>query len=147
MTRFASPELDVRVLCSAGTYVRVLAADLGEALGCGAHLGGLRRTRSGPFVLDEAHDFERLEAAAADGTIDDLLLSPEEALGFPVLELSKDQRLRLSNGGDIAAGELHNRKPGTRISILGEGGDFLAVGEIRADHRLWPLRVLPPEPS
>ena len=147
MTRFASPELDVRVLCSAGPYVRVLAADLGEALGCGAHLGGLRRTRSGPFVLDEAHDFERLEAAAADGTIDDLLLSPEEALGFPVLELSRDQRLRLSNGGDIAAGELHNRKPGTRISILGEGGDFLAVGEIRADHRLWPLRVLPPEPS
>lgn len=147
VTRFESPELDVRVRCSAGTYVRVLAADLGKALGCGAHLGGLRRTRSGPFVLEEARDFAQLEAAAADGTFDELLISPEEALGFPVLELSREQRLRLVNGGDIAAGELHNRKPGTRISVLGEGGDFLAVGEIRADHRLWPLRVLPPEPS
>jgi len=146
-TRFASPELDVRVRCSAGTYVRVLAADLGEALGCGAHLGGLRRTRSGPFVLEEAKTFEKLEAAVERGTVDDLLVSPEEALGFPVLELSRDQRQRLVNGGDVAAGELHNRKPGTRISVLGEVGEFLAVGEIRADHRLWPLRVLPREPS
>lgn len=147
MTRFESPELDVRVLCSAGTYVRVLAADLGRALGCGAHLGGLRRTRSGPFVLEEAKGFERIEAAVEQGTVDDLLVSPEEALGFPVLELNRDQRLRLVNGGDVPAGELHSRKPGTRVSVLGEGGEFLAVGEIRADHRLWPLRVLPPEPS
>jgi len=147
MTRFDSPELDVRVLCSAGTYVRVLAADLGRALGCGAHLGGLRRTRSGPFVLAEAKSFEKIEAAVERGEVEDLLVSPEEALGFPVLELNRDQRLRLANGGDIPAGELHNRKPGTRVSVLGEGGDFLAVGEIRADHRLWPLRVLPPEPS
>jgi tRNA pseudouridine55 synthase len=54
LTRFESPELDVRVLCSTGTYVRVIASDLGTALGCGAHLGGLRRTRSGPFLLDSA---------------------------------------------------------------------------------------------
>ena len=145
MTRFESPELDVRVLCSAGTYVRVLAADLGKAVGCGAHLGGLRRTRSGPFVLEEAKTFERIETAIEKGSLEDLLVSPEEALGFPVLELNRDQRIRLVNGGDIPAGELHKRKPGTRVSVLGEGGDFLAVGEIRADHRLWPLRVLPLE--
>ena len=83
MTRFESPELDVRVLCSAGTYVRVLAADLGKAVGCGAHLGGLRRTRSGPFVLEEAKTFERIEAAVERGGLEDLLVSPEEALGFP----------------------------------------------------------------
>ncbi|MEM9176619.1 MAG: tRNA pseudouridine(55) synthase TruB [Myxococcota bacterium] len=143
MTRFDSPELDVRVLCSAGTYVRVLAADLGRVLGCGAHLGGLRRTRSGPFVLEEAKRFEQIEAALEEDALSALLVSPEEALGFPVLGLNRELRIRLVNGGDIPAGELHSRKPGTRISVLSEDGDFLAVGEIRADHRLWPLRVLP----
>lgn len=148
LTRFEAPELDIRVRCSAGTYVRVLAEDLGRALGCGAHLGGLRRTRSGPFTLDQARAFEDLEGAAADGKgIEDALIPPEIALGFPVAELDRDQLRHLRNGGDVAAGALHNRKPGTRVSVLDERGDFLAVGEIRADHRLWPLRVLPPEPS
>ncbi len=147
LTRFESPELDVRVACSAGTYVRVLAADLGAKLGCGAHLGGLRRTRSGPFALDQAKTFATCEKALEQDRLDDLLVSPEEALGFPVLELSKALRLRIRNGGDIPAGDLHTKKPGTRVSILDEEGEFIAVGEIRADHRLWPLRVLPEEPS
>ena len=147
LTRFEAPELDVRVRCSAGTYVRVLAADLGEQLGCGAYLGGLRRTRSGPFVLDQALDFETLEAAVEVGGVEDHLIPPAEALGFPTLEVSGQEQARLRNGGDVAAGELHNRKPGSRISVLDGRGGFLAVGEIRADHRLWPLRVLPSEPT
>ncbi|MEZ7979737.1 MAG: tRNA pseudouridine(55) synthase TruB [Myxococcota bacterium] len=147
MTRFDSPELDVRVLCSAGTYIRVLAADLGTKLGCGAHLGGLRRTRSGPFVLEQARTFETIEAAIEDGTVNDCLIQPEIALGFPVLALNGEQKARLGNGGDLPAGELHTQKPGTRVSVVDDEGTFLAVGEIRADHRLWPLRVLPPEPQ
>ena len=147
VTRFESPELDVRVACSAGTYVRVLAADLGTKLGCGAHLGGLRRTRSGPFALDQAKTFATCEKALEQDRLEDLLVSPEETLGFPVLELSKALRLRIRNGGDVPAGELHTKKPGTRVSVLDEDGEFIAVGEIRADHRLWPLRVLPEEPS
>lgn len=142
LTRFESPELDLRVRCSAGTYVRVLAADLGDQLGCGAHLGGLRRTRSGPFGDEDAIDFERLEKAAPE-EVDELLVPPEVALGFPVVRLDGPLLTRLSNGGDVPAGELHDRKPGTRISVVDDGGDFVAVGEIRADHRLWPLRVLP----
>lgn len=147
MTRFAPPELDVRVACSAGTYVRVLAADLGERLGCGAHLGRLRRTRSGPFTLDVAHDFERLEAACKEERVHELLVPPEEALGFPVQRVTGELRIRLQNGGDLPAGELHRAAPGTRVSILGGDGAFLAVGEIRGDRRIWPLRVLPPEPT
>ncbi|MGY8735968.1 MAG: tRNA pseudouridine(55) synthase TruB [bacterium] len=42
---------------------------------------------------------------------------------------------------------MHTQKPGTRVSVVDDEGTFLAVGEIRADHRLWPLRVLPPEPK
>ena len=145
--RYEPPELDVSVVCSAGTYVRVLAAELGRALGCGAHLGGLRRTHSGPFQLEAAHGFEALEEAAEAGRIDGLLISSVEALGFPILSVDGEQRVRIRNGGDLPAGEHHRLVPGSRISIVDEDGELLAVGEVRADHRVWPLRVLPPEPG
>jgi tRNA pseudouridine55 synthase len=146
LTRYEPPELDVRVVCSAGTYVRVLAADLGKALGCGAHLGGLRRTRSGPFSLDAAFTEEDLTAAAESGKIESRLIPLAEALGFPIHVVSGEQRQRLLNGGDLPSGDLHRAVPGTRISILDEEGVFLAVAELRADRRIWPLRVLPKEP-
>ncbi len=145
MTRFESPELDIRVLCSSGTYVRVIAADLGEALGCGAHLGGLRRTQSGPFRLDAARTVDDFEAAVESGKTDSMLIPLEEALGFPVHCISGEQLHRLRNGGDLPAGDLHRAAPGTRVSVLDDSGDFLAVAEVRPDRRLWPLRVLPRE--
>ncbi|MAG30437.1 MAG: tRNA pseudouridine(55) synthase TruB [Deltaproteobacteria bacterium] len=146
IVRHEPPELDVRVLCSAGTYVRVLAADLGEELGCGAHLGGLRRTRSGPFDLGGAHAADECAAAAESGKIEALLVPPTEALGFPVHSVDGEQQIRLQNGGDLPSGDLHRVAPGTRVSVVSAQGEFLAVAEIRADRRLWPLRVLPPEP-
>jgi tRNA pseudouridine55 synthase len=146
MTRFESPEVDLRVVCSAGTYVRVLADDLGHVLGCGAHLGDLRRTRSGPFTIEASHTAADLNAAAESGKVEQWLIDPAEALGFPILEVSGEQRFRLQNGGDLPAGELHRLAPGSRISILDEEGALRAVAELRADRRVWPLRVLPPEP-
>jgi tRNA pseudouridine55 synthase len=145
LTRFESPELDVRIRCSSGTYVRVIAADLGAALGCGAHLGGLRRTRSGPFFLDSAHTIEEFEAAVESGKVESMLIPMHQALGFPIHTVAGEQLIRLQNGGDLPAGDLYRAAPGTRISILGEAREFLAVAELRADRRLWPLRVLPRE--
>ena len=145
LTRFELPELDVRVLCSSGTYVRVIASDLGEALGCGAHLGGLCRSRSGPFSLDSARTVEEFEAAVASGKVESMLIPMAEALGFPVHVVAGERLIRLRNGGDLPAGDLHRAVPGTRVSILDEAGDFLAVAELRVDRRLWPLRVLPRE--
>ncbi len=147
MTRFESPEFDLRVMASVGTYVRVLAADLGKILGCGAHLGPLRRTQSGPFVLAQAKTSETLAEAAELGKISEMLISPEIALGFPVLRVSGEQADRVRNGGDLPSGELHRGAPGTRISILDEANEFIAVAELRADRRVWPLRVLPQEPT
>jgi tRNA pseudouridine55 synthase len=147
MTRFESPELDVRVLCSAGTYVRVLAADLGKKLGCGAHLGQLRRTQSGPFLLGEAKSFETLEAAVEAGEMGSHLIPPAEALGFPIRCVTGEQRARLVNGGDLPSDELHRLPPGSRVSIVGGEDEFLAVAELRPDRRLYPLRVLPAEPK
>ena len=58
---FNMPEVRFRVVCSKGTYIRVLAADIGAALGCGAHLSELTRTRSGVFKIEEAHTFDSLK--------------------------------------------------------------------------------------
>ena len=66
---------------------------------------------------------------------------------FPVHRVAGEQRVRLRNGGDLPAGDLHRAVPGTRVSILDGAGEFLAVAEVRADRRLWPLRVLPFEPT
>jgi tRNA pseudouridine55 synthase len=145
LRRFDLPELDIRVLCSSGTYVRVIAADLGAALGCGAHLGGLRRTRSGPFFLDSARTVEEFEAAVESGKVESMLIPMDKALGFPIHVVAGEQLIRLQHGGDLPAGDLHRAVPGTRVSILDEAGEFLAVTELRADRRLWPLRVLPGE--
>lgn len=147
ITRFEPPELDVTVVCGAGTYVRVLAADLGKALGCGALLGGLRRIQSGPFEIEEAHTETELAEAAEAGKIDEMLITPSDALGFPILEVGGEQRIRLQNGGDLPSGDLHRLRPGSPISVVDATGAFLAVAELRADRRIWPLRVLPREPQ
>src|SRR5215468_790287 len=73
-----TPDLEISIRCSKGTYVRVLAEDLGAALGCGAHLAALRRTATGGFVLADAHAFETLEAVS-DARRDAVLL-PVDAL-------------------------------------------------------------------
>jgi tRNA pseudouridine55 synthase len=135
--------VEIEVDCSAGTYVRTLANDLGAVLGCGGYLADLRRTRSGPFDLSMAHTVESCDQAAAEGRIEELLIPPQVALGFPVVELAEAGARQVENGGDISPGTYHRAKPGTRISALGPDGRLLAVLELRADRRLWPLRVLP----
>lgn len=147
LTRFEPPELDLRVHCSGGTYVRVLASDLGRALGCGAHLAGLRRTASGPFRIDQARSVEVCAAAAAAGTLESLLIPPASALGFPVVAVVDEQARRLRHGGDIASGDLHREPPGTRVTLVDPEGLVLAVAELGVDRRLWPLRVLAAEPD
>src|SRR4029450_12513221 len=76
LRKYDPPRLEIEVECSGGTSVRVLAADLGAQLGCGAHLADLRRTRSGPFPLDQASSPETLRVEAESGEIERRLISP-----------------------------------------------------------------------
>ncbi|MBW2228834.1 MAG: tRNA pseudouridine(55) synthase TruB [Deltaproteobacteria bacterium] len=143
LLRFEPPDLEIAVDCSAGTYVRTLAHDLGAELGCGGYLADLRRIRSGPFDISQAHSIEACDEAAEAGRIESLLIAPAEALGFPIVELAEAGARRVENGGDISPGTYDRAKPGMRISAVGPDGRLLAVLELRADRRLWPLRVLP----
>jgi len=150
MHHYAPPEIGIEVECSPGTYVRTLAHDLGERLGCGAHLSGLRRTRSGPFALDRARLPEVLEQRGAEGALEAELIAPEDALGMPRVRLTAAQAARMAHGGDLpvaeARGEFEREaappRPGTRLAALSPSGRLLAVVELRPDRRLQPLRVV-----
>ncbi len=94
----AEPTVTLRVSCSKGTYIRTLGEDIGEALGCGAHLVALRRTRVGELTLDGAVRLEALDAATEDARI--ALLAPVDALlqTLPRLELDAEQSRRFLHG-------------------------------------------------
>lgn len=93
-------DVDVAVVCSSGTYVRALARDIGSALGVGAHLTALRRTRVGPFGLEQAHTLEQLAAATDDAVVP---LDAAVAVAFPQRVLSEQEALALSYGRKLAA--------------------------------------------
>ena len=75
--RIALPEIDFTVLCSKGFYVRTYVHDIGEALGCGAHLKSLRRTKSGRFDVANAITVEKIKNAAREEILNRLLTLPE----------------------------------------------------------------------
>lgn len=146
---YRPPRVGIDVVCSAGTYLRTLAQDLGERLGCGAHLSDLRRTKNGPFDLSMARLPEACAALAEAGALEAELLAPDRVLGFVRVMLTPAQARRVASGGDLAAADARSEttpdrplRPGMRFSALSPGGAFLAVMELGADRRLRPLRVI-----
>jgi tRNA pseudouridine55 synthase len=146
LVKYSPPELEIEVECSAGTYVRVLAADLGERLGCGASLASLRRTRSGPFREEQAFPPALLEREALAGTLEARLVPPVNALALPVLRLSREEARRVAHGGALPAPDP-GLAAGARVAALDPEGELLAVLELRPGRRLHPLRVLRPPPG
>jgi tRNA pseudouridine55 synthase len=121
----------VRVVCSAGTYVRVLAEQLGERLGVGAHLAGLRRTRAGTFRVAEAVTLERLQELAESARVAEVLVEMSAALpAVPSMHLTAGDERRVANGAEAQApADAHARwLDGARVRMLGAGGRLLAVG-------------------
>ncbi|MCC6641647.1 MAG: tRNA pseudouridine(55) synthase TruB [Deltaproteobacteria bacterium] len=141
---YAPPELEITLECSAGTYVRVLASDLGERLGCFGHVRELRRTSSGPFDEAQAHDERALERAAAAGRIAELLISPLDVLGLPRVTLGPADVLRIGHGGPVrpAPALPGAARPGDRFATVDASGSLLAVVELDHAGSLRPLRVV-----
>ena len=101
---FADELLTVEVTCSKGTYIRVLAEDIGEALGCGAHLASLRRTKVGALSLEDAVTLQALETMSVDERL--ATLKPLDALmqTLPAVHLSENDRVRFCHGQRLALG-------------------------------------------
>jgi tRNA pseudouridine55 synthase len=134
---WAPPEVVIDVYCSSGTYVRSLANDLGKELGTGAHLVGLRRTKSGRFTLRDAVPLRRLQEAFEAGNWYRFLIPAAEALAdWPALELDADQVELVRHGHRIQADpEAKGLARG-----ISEQGDLVALMEVDEATREWQPR-------
>lgn len=140
LREFAETELELDVGCSKGTYVRSLAEDIGEALGCGAHLTALRRLRVGHLQLSQAVTLDTLEALAADQAALDACLMPlAEALAHLPRHLVSDAEAEhLRHGQPLAA------PAGTAegwLAVFSVQRDFLGMVE-RVGGQLLPRRLV-----
>jgi tRNA pseudouridine55 synthase len=133
---FDPPDATLDVACSKGTYVRTLAADLGAALGCGAHLAGLRRTASGGFALGNVVTLEALEAMSEPER--DRCLRPTRVLveHLPALCVEADAGRRFLHGNAIAA-----EMPAGLVAVF-EGPSLLGVADVDGGVAR-PRRVVP----
>lgn len=101
------PEVTFRTMCSTGTYIRTLGDDLARALGGRAHLTELRRTRNGGLSVDDSSTVEEVIAAADDGSLASLVLSPKDALvGTPEVILDQATAMRVRNGVKLDAADV-----------------------------------------
>jgi tRNA pseudouridine55 synthase len=127
-------DVSLELETGAGTYVRSVARDLGERLGCGGYLHALRRTEAAGLVASEARTPDELEALAAEGRLDAALIPVERLLGLAQVTLDGDQAGRFRHGSDVAW-------PGAgRVQVHGPTG-MLGIGEL-SDGRLHPRTVL-----
>jgi tRNA pseudouridine55 synthase len=138
----ALPEFELEVHCSKGTYVRTLVEDIGEALGCGAHVTALRRTAVGPYGEDGMVTWQAVEAAAENGLdgLDALLLPLDSALGgWPEVRLSADTAYYLKRGQPV----LVPKAPTSGwVRLYDQGQRFIGVGEVEDDGRIAPRRLM-----
>ncbi|MBL4916952.1 tRNA pseudouridine(55) synthase TruB [Szabonella alba] len=146
ITDHPAPDLlDLEMVCGKGGYVRSIARDLGQVLGCFGHVLSLRRIWSGPFDVEDGVTLERIEELARSNDIDALLLPLETALAdLPELPATPEGALRLRNGnpGMVLTGGLDY---GTQAWASFQGR-ALAIGQYRAGE-LHPTRVINPDPE
>jgi tRNA pseudouridine55 synthase len=141
-------DITLRVVCSKGTYVRTLCADMGEALGVGGHLRSLVRTRVGPFRLDQALTIDDVATHHALGRLRQDLHSMDQVLDrLPCVEVDDQTAVRAKHGvpvslekvlsGREAAGEA---KPGTVVRIHDSRGRLVAIGR-SPESQTQPMRI------
>jgi len=137
LLEWAPPEAVVDVYCSSGTYVRSLAHDLGEKLGCGAHLIGLRRTKSGRFTLRDAVPLRRLRESFEEGSWYQYLIPAAEALSdWPSLELKMDEVEAVRHGHRIPAEAGDTQQ----VRGISEQGELVALLEYVPETSEWQPR-------
>jgi tRNA pseudouridine55 synthase len=132
-----SPSFVVRVRCSKGTYIRVLADDIGRAIGCGAHLSALERQSVGPFDILEALSLTETEVAHSSGNLEKYIHPIEQILDFPVINIRNSARSLIKNGGIPAPQDIVGCQgefvTGDLISMADERGEIMAIGKSNCD--------------
>lgn len=137
---WSPPALVLAIECSKGTYIRSLAHDLGQQLGCGAYLRELIRTRSGPFSLSESITLEQLAAAVNSVSLQDYLYPVDKALEqYPALVLDAGTTGQVKHGSAFS----HTIPTNNHLArVYDPGGHFLAIAEWNTEQQIWqPKKV------
>lgn len=134
-----SNTLTIEVECSKGTYIRSLANDIGQKIGCGAYLSALKRTSIGRFDLNDAITLDELEAYLIGGTLEDHLLDYSDVFSCSALTVREDFRPMVVCGRTITAADIEridgDFSQGERVVLKDIGGAVLAVGRAACDSR------------
>ncbi len=139
LLEYAGTRARIEVACSKGTYIRSLAHDLGQALGCGAHLAGLRRLGTGVFSLQDAVTLTALEAMTPAAR-EALLLPADSALpAVPVVRLSPQETVAICCGRSTTVAD--RLAPGW-VRLYEGNTRFLGMGEVLPDGRVAPKRLV-----
>jgi tRNA pseudouridine55 synthase len=132
--------LELEIHCSKGTYIRALAHDLGQRLGCGAHVAGLRRLAVGVLSIEQAITLEDLKALPSQEAREAVLLPVDTALsGLPDVYLTPLAVHYLCRGQAVSVRHAH--RPGW-VRLYGSGRRFLGMGQVLDDGRVAPRRLL-----
>ncbi len=132
----------VRCLCSAGTYIRSLAHDLGQSLRCGAHVAQLRRTRVAEFGIEQARPLAALEALHAEGRLGEVLIPPASLVPeLPVQRVDALEAARIRHGQAFLINPFHGCSDAPLVKAVGPDGRLLCVGKAIGPRRFHPFLV------
>jgi len=137
---YTEDTLTLDIKCSKGTYIRTLAEDIGEALGCGAHLSMLRRTEVAPFDCKHIHTLEDIERLSKENKLSDVLLPIDSALpNLPKLILTDAEATRIKNGLKVSKTKLPDA---SLLRLYMTNGDFIGIGRRAAENQLAAKRLM-----
>lgn len=137
---FTKDSITLDISCSKGTYIRTLAQDIGEALGCGAHLSMLRRTEVSPFDCSKLYSIEEIEQLSIEKKLGNILLPIDSALPkLPKIILNNEEAGFIQNGVKIKRDHLPHA-PLIRLYL--ENGEFIGTGYSSSDNKLAPKRLM-----
>lgn len=131
-----NPVLIVNIDCSEGTYIRSIAYDLGNKLGCGAHLSYLARTRAGKFTVENAFTLDEIQDFHANGNSDNFLINPITVLPLEIINVDESMLPKIKNGQSFAAPEQFKQK---NIQLVFE--NRLAAIACLEDNMIKPIKV------
>jgi tRNA pseudouridine55 synthase len=133
----------LRIHCSGGAYMRSIAHDLGQVLGCGAHLAELRRLSSGEFAIDRAYTLERLEALAAADLLTDAVIPAAQLLpAFPDVFVDEVTASHVRQGRNFPASPFRAAPPAKFVKAVSRTGELIAIGEIVLPNLYHPIVVM-----
>jgi tRNA pseudouridine55 synthase len=133
----------LRVRCSAGTYVRSIAHQLGLSLGCGAHIDSLVRTRSGPFRIGQASTLEHLQALKDEGRLAEALVTTHDLLPeFPAVFVDDIAVTHIRQGRDFSVSPFRVNTGAPHVKAIGPDGRLVAIGRIAMPNVYHPMVVL-----